>query len=291
MGLRTPRSQQLQALAASVPKDNTILRNTQSQQTMGVQQAFGQAQRQPGQQMTAGQIQQTGAEITKAQGQAGLGSQAQRGQTLVSTGQEQLKLRQEQQQNVLQNKALDLDRQEQELQKRLYGISRQKGQELFGKQMQFKKDELGRTMFNERQLADWKVTQAKSREELAEYEQQVTQLSQRRLKMLEMAQIALKQQLEQEYQKAEQDKNQELQIRLEKAVHNAKLKYQRAQAEAANRAARGSAIGGIIGGVVGLGAGIALTVASGGAGAAAIPGLVAGGSKIGSGIGSSATRK
>jgi len=284
MGLRTPRSQQLQSMAAGLPKDQDVLRNAQSQQGMGVQQAFGQAQRQPGQQMTAGQIQQTGAEVTKAQGQVGLAAQQQQGESLANIGQQQLKLKQEQQQNVLQNKSLALDKQEQELQKRLYGISRQKGQELFGKQMVFKKDELGRTMFNERQLADWKLTQAKTREELAAYEQQVSQLSQRRMKMLEMTQVALKQRLEQEYQKDEQDKNQELQIRLEKAVHSAKIKYKKAQAEAANRAARATSMGSMIGGGIGLAAGIAATVFTGGAAAASIPALMAGGAAVGGGI-------
>lgn len=282
MGLRSPRSQQLQALAANAPnQQREQLNQAQAAQTMQIQQAFGAGSRQPGQTPTAGQIQQIGAQRTQAAGQAALQIQQQAGEEQAGRGQELLRLKQQQNKQALQLRGERLVRTEQELQNRLYSVNRRLGKELWSAQLRFEKDELGRTMFNERQLADWKLSKARTMEDLANYEQQVRQASQKRMAILEAAEKKLRQELEQQWTLDETRRDQEFTIRLQKAVHALRMKREREMAAAASRAARNSAIGGIIGGVV---VGGAAMILSGGTAAPMLPALVAGGSKIGSGV-------
>jgi hypothetical protein len=53
--------------------------------------------------------------------------------------------------------------------------------------MQFQRDELGRTQWNETKLIDWAITKSKSDEELMKYEQIVTQAYERKRQIRETA--------------------------------------------------------------------------------------------------------
>lgn len=282
MGLRTPRSQQLQSLAAAVPgQQQEQVKQAQSAQTMQVQQAFGYGQRQPGQAPTQGQLQQMGGQMTQAAGQAQLQAQQQSAERLTQAGQQMLEAKQQQQQNILGQKTLQINKQETQLRKKLYSISKEKGNELWGAQQKFQKDELGRTLFNERQLTDWAITKAKSLEELRNFEQQVALQSERRMKMLQMAEKKIQQELQQQWARAELQRDGQFQLELKQKLHNIKLKIERERAAAASRAARSSAIGGLIG----MAAGGALIVASGGTAAPLVLAGMTGGGAIGSGLG------
>lgn len=282
MGLRSPRSQQLQSLAAAVPgQQQEQVQQAQAAQTMQVQQAFGFGQRQPGQTPTQGQLQQMGAQMTQAAGQAQLQAQEQGAKTLAAQGQGILEAKQQQRQNMLQQKSLQLGDKEIELRKKLYGISKEKGNELWAAQLKFQKDELGRTLFNERQLADWAMTKARSLEDLRNYEQQVSLLSERRMKMLEVAERKIQAELQNQWSLAEIQRDGQFQLELKKKLHNIKLKIQRERAAAASRAARSSAIGGLFGMAVGG----ALVFASGGTAAPLVLAGMSGGGAIGGGLG------
>jgi hypothetical protein len=252
MGLRTPRSQQLEQLAGAVPgQQQQQVGQQQAGQQMQLQAAFGAGQRQPGQAPTAGQIQQIGAEATKAAGATAVQGAQQTQQRLGGIADEQLKLRQQEKQNQLQYREDRLSEKSRELQGRLYGINRKLGRELYGEQMKFEKDELGRKLFNERQLTDWAILKAQNEEELKNYEQLVTQMSDRKMKMYEAAQARIQQEMKLQFELDETRRDGQLMIKLANAERAMKLKMQREKARAANRAAMFGAIGGIVGGVAG----------------------------------------
>lgn len=290
MGLRTPRAQQLQGLAAGLPnQQQRELNQAQASQTAQLQQSFGQAQRQPGLVPSVGQQQQIATALTQSAGQAQLAAQQQQGVQLAEVGKEVLQTRANEAQNVLGQRELNLAKQEQEIERRMFGLSRKLGKDMFAAQLKFERDELGRTYFNERQLADYKLATAKSEEELVAYEQTVTQQSERRLRLLAAAEQRLRQELQQEFEKDQTEINQEWSLMLTRKIAELKAKRARAEADAKNRASRGTAIGSFIGGAVGLAAGIVLTIFTKGGGAATIPALVAGGSALGGSIGTAAT--
>jgi F0F1-type ATP synthase assembly protein I len=124
-------------------------------------------------------------------------------------------------------------------------------QDIFDKQTQFQKDELGRTYWNDRQLADWKIKEAKSDEELAEFEQNIAQEFEKKMAVLQASERSIRQRLEQEMQKSDQDQDQELKQRLENAVMELERKQQKAQARAAQNAMIMSAAGTVVGAGVG----------------------------------------
>jgi hypothetical protein len=118
-------------------------------------------------------------------------------------------------------------------------------------QLQFQRDEMGRTLFNERQLADFALLQATNAEDIRNYQQTVEQLSRRKLQMLQAAQTILTQQLEMDYQRESRQLSQEQVLKLQRAKQELQNKIAKEQAERANRAGMNSAIGGMLGGVGG----------------------------------------
>lgn len=277
MGLRlTPRSQQLANLGS-----------TQQQAGMAQQQAtlagdaaarsLQEAARQATAPGTATQIQQAGAAVAGAQA----AGQMQATQQAVQQ-QGQLQQAAVQQRGVELNAAY-ADRQRQlEAQKRLYqrrifAMDRKLGEEIFVKQMAFRKDEYGRMLFNERQLADFKLMVAQDKEEWYAFQQKQQLISKRKLQFIEVAQKKAKQKLEQEYLKNEQEQNHEATRTLKNLIQKLELDFAREQAAAANRQARNGALGSL----VGLAVGAVATVATGGAAAPLVPGLMKAGESVG----------
>lgn len=252
MGLRTPRQQQLQQLASMVPgQAQEQVKLGQEQQTASLQQAFSYGQKAPDSQPSVGQIQAMGAQAVKEQGQLGLAAQQQAGQQLAQIGQQQLQAQGQQNQFLNQNRSLDLQRQEQELTKRLYQLDRRTAKEVFSQQMKFERDQLGRTQFNERQLLDYKLMTAQSQEELADFELQVTDIYEKKRMLYDAAEKRLTQALQQEYAKGELERDHAFEKKLADMIYKAKQRKLRAIADAKNRAAIGTAVGSIVGGVIG----------------------------------------
>lgn len=170
-----------------------------------------------------------------------------------------------------------LSKQTRENEGRLFQLDQRLKDNLLDKQLTFQKDELGRALFNERQLADYKLATAKSQEDLKNYQQMVQQETQKKLQILEFAHNKMKQELANTMKLEESRKNNELKIRLQRAINEAEKKIAKEKADAANRAGMASGIGSILG----LGVGVAATAATGGGAAPLIPAFAQGGGAIG----------
>jgi biopolymer transport protein ExbB/TolQ len=157
-------------------------------------------------------------------------------------------------------------------------------QDIFDKQTQFQKDELGRTYWNERQLADWKIKQVKSDEELAEFEQNISQEFEKKMALLQASEKSIRQRLEQEMQKSEQEQDQALMQRLQTAEIELQRKQQKAQA----RAAQNSAMLGALGTLGGMAIAGGIIYTTGGVGAPAAAAIIGASGTGGGALGTTA---
>lgn len=243
-GQQAARDMQLQSAVKAAPVSAPI---AQTAQTTGAA-AAGQAGQQAIERATQ-QIQQ-GGQV----GQVGLQEQARAGQARVAG----LKsgAREAEMGNV----------------QKLAQISEEAKKELFDRQTSFEKDEMGRTHFNERQLADYAKVNAQSDESYKNYAQQSEQLSRRKLQAMEHAARVVESDLEQKYQQAKQKGDQQSALEIEKTRKDMADKIQREKTRAANRAAAwqaggtivGAGAGALIGGPAGAAAGASLGSAAGG---------------------------
>jgi hypothetical protein len=93
---------------------------------------------------------------------------------------------------------LQLKQQQQESDRELSELNLQTEQHRFDEQLSFQRDELGRLAMNNVQLSDWVALNAKNKEEFADRMQTIELAYERRTKMLEMAQMKIRQVLEME---------------------------------------------------------------------------------------------
>lgn len=143
-------------------------------------------------------------------------------------------------------------------------------QQLFDVSLQFEQDELGRTIFNERQLLDYAITHAKDVEALQDYEQAISQMSERRLRLMQVAQQKIEMELKQAFQGEQSALNQEAKLALTKAAAQLKEKMAKEKANAQNRSSMWAALGGLTGAAIGAyfggpaGASLGYSIGSGG---------------------------
>jgi len=264
----TSRQQQLTNLAGNIPGQNEdLLKQQQATQQIQMQQALGQMSQagQGGKQAAQG----IGQKAAQAAGQAQV---AAAGQTLQQQGQVAGMQQQEQQESAridLQGRAQASKIRQNSLANQLAKTNQELKQDLFDKQNQFQKDELGRTFWNDRQLADWKISQAKSDEDLLGYEEQVRQETSKKMAMLEAAQKAIMQKKQQAFASGELAQNQALAKELAQAERDVADKMRKAQEKASRNAMILGAAGSIIGAGIGsfAGPGGAIIGAQVGAGA------------------------
>lgn len=209
---------------------------------------------------TTGQVQQLAGQATAQKGQTALATAQQgvqqQGQVAQLGAEEQNQARK----NSLAQRGLELERENARLLNELDSLNSSLKSEIFDKQEQFQKDELGRTVFNDRQLADYALTAAKSDEDLRNFEQQVQYYSSLRQNVLKAAHQRIVQSMDQANKFAEFDKDSKLKIRLAQAKAAIEEKMRKEAAKQKNRAGMFQAAGSI----VAMGA---LTVATGGAAA------------------------
>ena len=157
--------------------------------------------------------------ITRASQQAGAALAADTGQKQVVQAQQQAsQVGQIQQQavqgaaNTAQNdlaaRKIAIDNQSLTNAQKLGTLSTDLKDKLFDANLQFKKDEQGRTLFNDRQLCDWAKTKACSQEEFKNYSQQAMQTYERKAQVLQTAHNRIMQAISQEMKKGIQDYNQ-----------------------------------------------------------------------------------
>jgi hypothetical protein len=158
---------------------------------------------------------------------------------------------------------------------RLARLSDQAAREMYDSRVKFQQDELGRTFWNERQLADYAKLEARSQEELKSYAQKTDQITKDALRIQEAAYRKLEEALQNEQALREQGMN-DAQIReLQGLKARAERDIQRKRADAAARSGMFATIGTIAGAVIG-------GIYTGGAGA---PAGAAAGAAIGGGLG------
>lgn len=272
------RISQLNKLAASIPVANQQLANnlqaaraTQLQRTIG-----GLAPEQAGgtelaQQIGAQQAQQSGAiQVQTAQ------KTAQQTQQVAQMALQEDKMQKNQE---LFTRQQALNQRNRALTNQLARLDNNLKDRLLDQQLQFKKDEFGRTIWNERQLADFAILQAKTQVDLDKFEQMIDQQSRRRLQIMQAAQNKLKQVLEQNYLREGQELDQATRMEI------ARLKRAAAEKEAREKAKRAS-FGAMLQGalvVAGAAAGWAIAGPAGGAAAQAAAATL--GAQVGSGSG------
>jgi hypothetical protein len=269
------RIQNLNKLAAAIPMANQQIasgmqqaRETQLQQTIG--------QMTPEQAATPRLAQSMGAQQAAQAASIQLGAQQKTQQSAVVAGQQAIVQDKIQKQQELFTRSQALSQKNRYLENELARISQSAKDKLLDQQLSFKRDELGRTIWNERQLADYKIATAKDEEDFRNYQQEASNLSERRMKMLQMAQRKLEQVLEQGYISTNQKLDQASRLKIVETVAALKRKQARESARQSSNMGMWSGAGTIVGAGIGF-------VASGGNPYGAVVGA-----QIGQGVGTAA---
>jgi hypothetical protein len=271
--MSTNRVQQLQTLMSKADIwDQQALQKSQNSEMIQMQRKV--AQMAPGGRQA---IQTVGAEAAAAEGQAQL-QQAQTAQTRQEQASQILiEDRELKTQKLLHDRKLSLSTSGRELEGRLQGLSERVKSDILDSNLKFEKDEVGRTLFNERQLMDWAATKAKSREDLRNFEQRITFEMKKRETILKAAHKAILAELEQTHTLKEQalgHKHKE-ELLIYKREIEAKMERERARRAAtasmivAGGTIAGGALGALAGGPAGAMAGAAIGQGLGGAAAGA----------------------
>jgi hypothetical protein len=237
MGLRTPAQTALEFPGTQQRR----LQATQGLQTMAAPQALAQ---QPGGLAAAGPraLAQAGAQAGAAQQQAVTQAVQQGAQEQQQAAQDQLAIQQAQQQDSMRMLKRQVAAQGRELASMMQTDANLAEDELFTQQLRFQQDELGQTMLNERQLADYALNAAKTQEELADYEQEVNLALERKQLLLKRSFDILRQAEEQLFQSEQTEANQELTLKIAQAKQKLEEDMQRLAKDAANKAAIWSAV-------------------------------------------------
>ena len=271
------RIQNLNKLAAAIPMANQQIasgmqqaRETQLQQTIG--------QMTPEQAATPRLAQSMGAQQAAQASAIQLGAQQKTQQSAVVAGQQAIVQDKIQKQQELFTRSQALSQKNRYLENELARISQSAKDKLLDQQLSFKRDELGRTIWNERQLADYKIATAKDEEDFRNYQQEASNLSERRMKMLTMAQRKLEQVLEQGYISTNQKLDQASRLKIVETVAALKRKQARESARQSSNMGMWAGAGTVVGAVAG-----AMIAGPGGYAAGA-----AVGAQIGQGVGTAA---
>lgn len=266
-------------IAANMPRQNKdVATGLQEASKMGMQAQLGQLGQTGQGPLNVQQIQQMGTQAAAQQGQATLQAQQQQAQKAMQISGAAAQAEQQENQQRLREREFGIKKQTKALERQLGAYDERLKQEIFDNNLKFQKDELGRTLFNERQLMDYKIYSSKSKIEFRKFEQDARQMSQRRLKMLDVSLAKIKQELRQQFDKDQLEMDQEQKIRLLKAKNAIEEKIKRAKAAAANRASMFSSAFTI----VGAGLGAVLAAPTGGLSIAAGAAI---GSAVGQGVG------
>ena len=271
------RIENLNKLAAAIPMANQqIASGMQQARETQLQQSIGQMT--PEQAATPRLAQSMGAQQAAQASAIQLGAQQKTQQSAVVAGQQAIVQDKIQKQQELFTRSQALSQKNRYLENELARISQSAKDKLLDQQLSFKRDELGRTIWNERQLADYKIATAKDEEDFRNYQQEASNLSERRMKMLQMAQRKLEQVLEQGYISTNQKLDQASRLKIVETVAALKRKQARESARQSSNMGMWAGAGTIVGAVAG-----AMIAGPGGYAAGA-----AVGAQIGQGVGTAA---
>ena len=268
---QTPRMAALQNLQKQLPVANQRLaQGMQAARDIQLQQAVARA---PTGAAIAPAAQQTAAAAAAQTGSQQAEQAKQMVQQAGQLGQLQLGEQQIQAQQQVARAQQAARQQEMTNVERLGRLDIEAKKDLYDRELQFKKDEAGRTLFNERQLMDYAARNARSDEEYKNYAQQADLLNRRNLQAMETAYKIIEEDLAQKWRMAEQKKDQAAQKQIADIRAEIAARMERERARAANRAAMfqaggmivGAAAGAVIAGPGGYAAGAAAGAQIGGA--------------------------
>ncbi len=263
----TLRMQALRNLSNQLPVANAgIAQGQQAAQQMQLQQAVQKAG--PKVQTTT-TAQDTGAAAAANQGQQMIEGAKNSLQQNQQVGQVGLGEQQRQGQQEVAGAQQGLNQQQMDNVERLANLSEGTKQQLYDANMQFQKDEVGRTLFNEAQLADYAVTKAQNAEQFRNYQQQAEQMNKMKLDLMESAYAKITEDLNQKAAVANQKQDQQVALEIAQKKREADLEMQKARNKAANSAAMWTAGGTAAGAAAGSFGGPAGAMAGGSLGGAA----------------------
>lgn len=219
---QSPRLKALQNLQNALPIANQrVAQGQAAARDMQLQQAVAKA---PTTQNVTQTSQQTGAAVAQQAGQQNVQQAQASVQQQGQIGQLALGEQGQANQASLANQQLSAQQQQMNNVQRLAQISEEAKQELYDKQMNFERDEAGRTLFNQTQLLDYARVNAQNNEQFQNYAQIAQQASQRKLQFMESAFNKVMADLDYQFKVAEQSGDQ-----------NAKMEIERARAAMQNR--------------------------------------------------------
>ena len=244
--MTTKRAKQLEQLAMSLPKANQDMQ--QGQRAARDIQLYEQVRQAP--QGTsfraAGQL---GAQQAQAAGQEALQAQKATQTQSQQVGQMGLQEQGRQQRQEGFEQQIQVSENQRKLGNKLNKLDNRLKTQLLDDQLKFNKDQAGQTLLNTRQLADWAVTKAKSKEEYLNYAQQARQMYEKDIMLHEAAYKKLRQALELGYIKKGLKLDIETKLRLKKAKAAIEKQIRDKKNKAKNKMSMWSAGGKIIGGV------------------------------------------
>lgn len=221
-----------------------------------------------------------GAALQAQAGQSALANAAQSVQSSARVGQTALATRESDVKNQVALRKLSLDAESAKASARLARLGEDVKNKILDDNLNFQRDKAGRTLFNERQLADWTVLKARSNEDFEAFKQKSAQYHERYMQLLQQSNKIITAELQRETAKAIQDRDMQRMEVLAKAKRASDKKL----AEQAERRSQGAAIGRGVGTIVGATAGAIY----GGGAPGAIVGAGVGGS-LGEAVGSYAS--
>lgn len=259
------RASQLEKLSMQLPQANQQLANQQQAARVAqLQDTISQAPQQVPQQaigqLAAQQVAQGGQINLQAQAQ----TQTQQGQ-LAQSG---LKQQQQQVQARQVQQEIQLDYLQQKTADNIASMDNRLKNEILDKELRFRRDNAGQTLFNQRQLADWAVLKSKNQQDYRNYEQFMRQTQSRKLYTMQHAYDVLANTLKNNQTADGKRLDRETKLRIVKAKRDMQAKIQRENNAAANRMAAWQAGGTIVGSAVGSYFGPAGAVAGGTIGSA-----------------------
>jgi len=246
------RMQQLKRLATAMPAANQkVATGLQEAQATQLQSAIAQASPAAG----ASTAQQVGAQQATAlaapQLQAQQANQQQVGQA-ASLAQNQAQTESAQRVGA---KESGLNQTNINNNNRLATLDNDIKNQLLDQQLKFNKDERGRVLLNDRQLADAAILTAKNQEDLMNYKQSITQMNERKLQTMQTAYNQLAQAMRTGYDQDGQVLNYNTKVEIKNMMTDAQKAIQseknRQAANAAAWTAAGTIVGTVVGGVVG----------------------------------------
>lgn len=242
--METSRSRALKSLNNSMPVANQeVAAGLQRARLMGVQRAVA-ATPSPA---STREVQAAGAQQTTEAGKIALGAQQQTQDAATSLAKTGLAATATADASALNTKRAAVTQKARTNEAELASLGRDLKQKVFDSRVQFKRDEQGRAVLNEQQLADWAVRKSKSAEELKTYAQKAEQAHARKIQFLRTVQAKLESQLAYEQQKREVDRNGATMARIAEAAAAMKERIRQAEADAANKQAAWQAGGTILG--------------------------------------------